>query len=380
VKRALGAALIVGVAAAASAEPAIQIRNNGPLDNRLNVVIVGDGYTQSELIKFSTDVDLLVAALFRQAPYSEYERYFNVFRVDVTSNESGVDHPERGVLRDTALGAAYNCGGIQRTICVNNALVTAVVNRSVPANARDLIIVLVNDPEYGGSGGAITVGSTHQQVVELVLHEAGHTLGLLADEYTTQPPPCSNGSEPPEPNATRATTRESIKWNVWISASTPVPTTTSASAVPGLYQGARYCDTGLFRPTFDSKMRSLGRPFEQINEEQLILRFYNFVSPIESVAPSDAEIALSAGDSAQFAVETPRAGHALVVRWKLDGAEIATGSSLTLSASQVPGGRHQLQVEVSDPTASVRRDPNGLLVDRHEWGLVVSASWGRTPR
>jgi hypothetical protein len=139
----------------------------------------------------------------------------------------------------------------------------------------------VNDPAYGGSGGAVAVSSTHPDAVEIVLHELGHSLGLLADEYGGPPPPeCNASVEPPEVNATRSTDRAAIKWNYWINASTDLPTLSTAAGMPGLYPGAKYCDTGLYRPTYNSKMRSLFQSFEQINTE-LIKRYYNFASPID---------------------------------------------------------------------------------------------------
>src|SRR5262245_15878810 len=113
------------LAARAWAEPVVPIRMNGSPDNRIGVAILGDGYTAGELVKYSTDVDLLIKAMFEQEPYRSYEAYFNVNRVDVVSNESGADHPERSVTRDTALGASYNCGGIQRVICINSSAVNA---------------------------------------------------------------------------------------------------------------------------------------------------------------------------------------------------------------------------------------------------------------
>ena len=50
------------------------------------------------------------------------------------------------------------------------------------------------------------------------------------------------------------------------------------------YEGAKYCESGLYRPTFVSKMRSLAKPFEQVNTDQLIRRIYNLVSPIDAVS------------------------------------------------------------------------------------------------
>ncbi|MBI3492850.1 MAG: hypothetical protein HY047_13895, partial [Acidobacteria bacterium] len=101
--------------------------------------------------------------------------------------------------------------------------VNTVLARSVSATQRDLVLVIVNDNAYGGSGGAVAVASTNTAAVELVLHESGHTLGLLADEYTDQPPVCSLAVEPSAANATMQTQRAAIKWTSWIEASTPLP-------------------------------------------------------------------------------------------------------------------------------------------------------------
>ncbi|TAK12161.1 MAG: hypothetical protein EPO35_11630 [Acidobacteria bacterium] len=373
-RAALVLALVLAVSGSASAEPVTVVRNNGPATNRLNMVIMGDGYTAGGLSQFARDVDSVLAALFRDPPYSEYANYFNVLRVDVTSTEVGVSHPEVGRNIASALGAYYNCGGIQRLICINTSAVNAVLARSVPANQRDLVLVLVNDTEYGGSGGSIAVASTNFQSSELVLHEYGHTLGLLADEYTTQPPTCFNSVEPAEVNATRETSRSSIKWSAWIDAATPIPTTGNGAGIPGLYEGAKYCPAGLYRPTNDSKMRSLGRPFEQINSEQLILRYYNFVSPIDAVTPSETTLSRVCGERVSFLVEAlrPRT-HDLTIRWRVDGVVVSSAAALTLDTAGYRVGNHTVDVTVSDPTSAVRRDPALVLQDGRQWTLTVRA-------
>jgi hypothetical protein len=358
----------------ALAEPAVTIRLNGPVQNRFNIVIVGDGYTASELVKYSTDVDLLVNGMFAQSPYAEYSRYFNVFRVDVASNESGVSHPEAGITRNTAFRATYNCGGIQRVLCANTALVNAAVARSVPPDARDLILLLVNDPAYGGSGGSIVVGSTHPEIVELMLHEMGHTFGLLGDEYTASPPPCVTTVEPAEVNVTRESVRESIKWATWIEPGTALPTGTTAAGVPGAYEGARYCAGGLFRPTYDSKMRTLGKPFEQINTEQLILRLYNFVTPFESATPPETDVTRACGAIATFSLQPLQTSRgALPVTWRVDGSVVAVGDELRLESSGLSSGVHRVEAEVRDTTTAVRRDPGALDAYRH-WNLTITPS------
>ena len=366
--------VLLAAAGAASAEPVVSIRVNGPAANRVGMTILGDGYTQSQQQKFATDVDAFVNAFFSQSPYLEYAAYFNVHRVDVVSNESGADHPETNTLRDTALGSFYNCGNVVRTICVDVSAVNAVLSRSVPIEARDLVIVLVNDPEFGGSGGSVLVTSSNGAAVEIALHESGHSFGRLADEYDTTPPPCNSAIEPAEVNAALDISRERVKWGHWVTVTTPLPTATSQNGIPGAYQGARYCVSGLYRPTFDSKMRALGRPFEQINSEQLVRRIYNFVSPIDSAFPSGTSIAAS-GSSVDFTVATPRlATPPLRVRWSVDGTVVAEGDRFQLNLSVLSPGNHVVQVEVSDQTPLVRIDAGGLLTARRSWNVSREGS------
>ncbi|MDE2180605.1 MAG: hypothetical protein KGJ40_07140 [candidate division NC10 bacterium] len=367
--------LLAWVPQGAWGEPVTTIRNNGDSANRVDVAILGDGYTASELGKYATDVETFIQGFFAQEPFNEYQRYFNVHRVDVTSNQSGADHPELNppVSVDTALDATYNCGGIQRLICVNISKVNGVVSSSLSSDRRDVILVIVNDTVYGGSGGAVAVASVNSAAVELILHEEGHSFGLLADEYGGPPPPsCNSSVEPPEVDATMQTQREQIKWNSWISPSTPVPTTGTAAGVPGLYEGAKYCDTGLYRPTYNSKMRSLNRPFEQINSEQLVKRVYNWVSPIDASEPSDSTVTLTQGQNQTFMVQVPQPStHSLNIAWKVDGQTMGTSAGFTLISSSLTLGSHTVEVTVSDPTPLVRNDSAGVLKESRTWSANV---------
>ena len=306
-------------------------------------------------------------------PFAEYATHFNVHRIDVVSNESGVDHPERTVFRDTAFDAAYNCGGIQRLICISPAKVNAMLASSVLPDMRDIVLVLVNDTDYGGSGGAVAVASTHRDGIESVLHEIGHSFGLLADEYGGPPPPaCDAFREPAAPNATAATDRSLIKWSLWIDPGISLPTTLPVAGVPGLYEGAAYCDTGLFRPTYDSKMRSLFRPFEQINNEQLVKRVYNWAAPIDSALPDERTIRIPAGATQTFRVQLLEPlTHSLEAVWSVNGVEAGSGPEFTLNAWDVGTGFHTVDVVVGDPTVFVRNDPVGVLTDSHMWEVEI---------
>jgi len=370
--------LLLALPRAASAEPFETIVNNGPPENRVDIAIMGDGYTAAEMDKYRSDIEQFVRLWFEQEPYKEYRRYFNIHRIDVVSAQSGADHPERSRFVNTAFNARYGCEGTQRAICVSSDRVFNVLNNSLAPSQYDIKLVIVNDPEYGGSGGQIAVASTDWRAVELILHEVGHSFGLLGDEYGGSP--CTVFGEPLAPNLMRKTNREEIKWLHWIDPATPVPTTTSTNGVPGLYEGALFCNNGYHRPTFNSKMRSLDRPFEQINTEQHIRRIYNFVSPLDASSPEGGAVTLTQGQTQAFSVTTPApATHALAATWFVDGEPRGSGHTFTLDTAALSAGTHTVEVLSRDNTDQVRHDPEQLLAETRKWDVTVSAATTPTP-
>ena len=370
------AIFVVLAAAQSNAQTLTTVINNGPSSNRVDLVVLGDGYTSAEMGKYMNDVQQFVLNMFAQQPYFEYQRYFNVHRIDIASPHSGVDHPELGILKTTALDGTYNCAGIQRLICVDTGKVTNIVTSVTTATQRDLILVIVNDAEYGGSGGSVAVSSTHPDGVEIVLHELGHSFALLADEYGGPPPPdCNAFFEPPEVNATASTTLAAIKWKLWIAAGTPIPTFRSAMGVPGLYEGAKYCDAGVYRPTYESKMRALGRPFEHINTEQHVKRTYNWVSPVDVFDPVSRILTIRRGQTRRFSVTTviPRTP-TIGVRWLVDGQQKGVGSTFVFDSALYTSSTHTVQAVARDTTTMVRSDPANLLSETVPWSVTVVGS------
>ncbi len=354
---------------------------NGDPANRVDIVILGEGYTEAEMTLFSADVENIIEGIFDEQPFSEYRSYFNVHQVEVASEDSGVDHPEQGIFKNTAFDARYNCAGIVRLICVDTQKVYAAL-ADLAFVQRDIIIVLVNDSSYGGAGGAVAVASTHRDVVNLILHELGHSFGGLADEYVDTNLPCNNTREPPEPNVTLQTDRSAIKWNKgggfptgWIDHSEALPSQGTASFVPGLYEGALYCEQGLYRPTYNSKMRSLSAPFEQINEEQLIKRIYNLVSPLDASWPTDSDLSVQNGETLLFGVDIPNPRSApLTVTWYVNDEIIANGLDFSLDTLGLGIGQHQIKVIVHDETNRVRSDPDKVLQDSRIWNLELTVA------
>ncbi len=363
------------------AQTVMQIQDNGDSANRVDLVLVAEGYAAGDQASWPEDAMNIVNAYFGTEPFQEYQNYFNVHRVDVVSNESGADHPELGTTADTAFDATFNCANIERLLCVNTTAVATVVNSLLDADEQEIILVVVNDTEFGGAGGPIATTSINVLAPEIAIHEIGHSFGLLADEYTTgPPPPCNNVVEPPEANVTIQTDRNSIKWNQdggpptgWIELSTNVPTTTTTDATPGLYEGARYCTDNMYRPTSNSKMRSLGRPFEQINEEQLVKRIYNWVSPLDSSTPLDTTLEVQQGELQAFEVTVPQpATLPLDVTWSIDGNPDGSGLTYTLdTGSLTVGNQYTISAEILDSTTKVRYDPSNVLTDSTSWTVDI---------
>lgn len=252
---------------------------SGPPAGRMDIVLIGDGYTSAEMAKWASDAQKVANGLLADPLFAAHKSGLNIRRVDIASNQSGVDEPLKGQTRDTALGMVVGCYGIDRLVCADENLVYGAVGQVTAADARDVIVAIANTTTYGGAGGEIATMTMHSAAIELALHEIGHTAFALADEYDYGS--CVNSVEPSEANATRQTNRASIKWGSLIAASTTVPTPLNAFPVGtvGLYTGAKYCTSGLYRPTQDSRMRTLGKPWYAVNEQRANVVFNSYSGP-----------------------------------------------------------------------------------------------------
>ena len=280
--------------------------NHGLPSRRWNLVVLGDGYRTSELIKYRYDVQNFIDKLKDTKPFDELWNAINIYRIDVSSTDSGADDPVAcggtGATPATYFDATFCGNGIQRLLIVNNTTAMQVASDRVPE--WDMILVLVNNTVYGGSGGAVATSSTHPSASEIVIHEIGHTAFGLADEYEYYAG-CGSGEighdvytgpEPFEPNVTINTDRNTNKWRHLILPTTPMPTTSNAncsqcdpqpSPVPqgtvGTFEGAQYFHCGKFRPEFNCKMRALGPPFCAVCKEIIRNTFSPFLIPISQI-------------------------------------------------------------------------------------------------
>src|SRR4051812_11438681 len=161
------------------------VLNNGPASNRIDLAVVGDGFTQTQLPTFAADVQTFIKGFFNEAPLSSYKSFFNVHQVDVVSNVSGVSgDPTSGVTRNTPLSMSFWTDGIERLLGVDTAAAKQIA-QSAPGH--DQTIAIANSNKYGGAGypseDVLTFAGGNASAVEIVKHEFGHSFGDLADEY-----------------------------------------------------------------------------------------------------------------------------------------------------------------------------------------------------
>lgn len=356
--------------ASRAAEISAEVRalsRTGPSDARLDVVIVGDGYTAQQQDDFLADATAKWADVVQTEPYASYAGLFNVWAVEAVSYESGVSgDPTADVIRDTALGSSFWCAGTERLLCAN---IDKVAAHAGLAPDVDLVLLLANSTKYGGAGyfgleaqgypftGVSTMSSDHALSSLIPVHEIGHSVGLLADEYFYDGFGAYVGEEPTEPNVSTRTTGEQLaartKWWRWMGATDPAGGTVST------YEGARYYPFGIYRPTADSLMQTLeARAFNLPSREALIDGFYRYGDLITSDIPTGSTIGRWQSVTVQLADVSGLADAQL--RWYVDGREIrrlrdvttVTPARIGLSADR----QHTLSVAATDHTDAIR-DP-----------------------
>ncbi|MFI7519831.1 M64 family metallopeptidase [Micromonospora globbae] len=396
-------------------EPKVHpIQVTGPAAERLNLIILGDGYQWDQQQLFLADVDRNLAVMWATEPFRTYRDYINVYAVEIASIDYGVRcdpdgrvrHPD-GTIRDTgeregpvngkntalrmifqngcndplsrgtvyggapvdcAEYAAYYPAGVNPCETGNQAhnriLDTYVAPvLGIPRTSQNVqTLAIFNTFTYGGIGGtnATTSGGSPQGPL-ISLHEIGHSLGTLADEYPYSSRdvvrPCYTGGEPSSFHHTTYSdpakmVADQHKWWRWIGEES------LSGGTIGLHEGGGSYPCGQRRPSEHSMMRWIGFDFDQVGLEHMVARVTGMRNAGQ-MSIRHTPLGTVASDSVLW-VETgqPRY-HELQVTWRVggpDGTVLDTHNSrdLDLGDLDLPAGT-VVHVEVRDPVG-----PDGI--------------------
>lgn len=286
-----------------------QIFGAAPRNRAFNVVLLADGFTAAQQNDFNTACGAFVTAFMATPPFDELSSAINVFRVNVSSTDSGADDPAgaggTGATARTYFDASFGGNNIRRLLLCNATTALQVAAAQVPEFT--VVLVVVNSTIYGGSGGGVGTYSLAGGATEIAIHESGHTAFGLADEYPYYAGGNETGhdhhpaGEPSEPNVTTNSDRNTLKWRWAVAAATAVPTMSNpncsqidgraspvATGTVGLFEGAHYYHCGAFRAEYDCKMRALGVPFCRVCRQVI----WNRISPLATL-PARARTPIS---------------------------------------------------------------------------------------
>ncbi len=211
---------------------------------KLDVAFVMQGF-DADTAYYNSTCRRMARLLFDKEPFRSHRDDFNLYFI---RGEAGVD---------------YNALGSDRYAMTFNLFQLHDVLGDTPC---DHIVIVLNNEKYGG--GAIynfySVTSLHSMAEYVLVHELGHGIGGLADEYVDENLSYADlhlhAHEPLEPNITNLVDFQG-KWQSMLPAETPIPTPDRAD-VPrtecgplGVYEGAGYADKGVYRPVMHCMMR-----------------------------------------------------------------------------------------------------------------------------
>ena len=152
-------------------------------DERIDVAIVAEGYTEDEMDIFMEDAREAMESMWAHEPYKQLKDRFNLVCVNLPSKDSGVSVPRKGIWKETAVGSNFDSFYSDRYLTTLHLFQLHDLLAGIP---YEHLIILANTDTYGGGGiyNSYTLTTAHHPGFRpVVVHEFGHSFAGLADEY-----------------------------------------------------------------------------------------------------------------------------------------------------------------------------------------------------
>lgn len=222
------------------------LEENGAIEKKIDLVFVAEGYSNEEIGKFRSDAARFTEYLFDYEPFKSRRSDFNIWILPCVSVDSGVDIPQNGIWKNSALNSTFNTFYTDRYLTILDYQQLVDVLANVPF---DTIYAIANTEKYGGGGIYNYYGlsmSDHKYSKPVFVHEFGHSFAGLGDEYYDSSTSYNEfyplNVEPWEPNVTTKVDFGS-KWEDMM-----------GQDGVGLFEGAGYSAKGLYRPVDECRM------------------------------------------------------------------------------------------------------------------------------
>jgi len=241
--------------------PYFDVQVSGEASKKIDIVILPEGYTESEMGTFIKDCQDFANHLFSFDPYTENKNRFNIYGILAPSPETGSDIPADSIWQKTLLNTSFYTFDSERyCMTTDNKSV-----RDLAANAPyDQIYILVNHQKYGGGAiynhYSVSVNS-NRSAAKIFIHELGHGFAGLGDEYYNDEVSYSDfyplDIEPWEPNLTTLVDFD-LKWKHLLKKRIPIPTPMTEKYIDklGVFEGGGYTAKGVYRPSYDCLMNT----------------------------------------------------------------------------------------------------------------------------
>ena len=330
------------------------IYNAGPPKNRVNYVILADGYTTTTVgTTLQTHVTNYINERFKSPvgdPYARYKNFVNICLFKTVSANDVIS--QTGASNGSTIFNCYGDDTSRLATCDTNAAQMALTQNTPAGMSVSWHSIVLNNTRWWNTGSVWMLWSGgNMDGPEGALHEGGHGFHQLADEYgTCTGAMCGSntmftgttGTEYAEINSTGNPMTTGNKWDMWMGFND-----STATGPVGTWSGSRYVGTGQYRPSANSKMNSLfghtpDTSYNPVSREQAIFTIWRYVTPIDSTVPA-------AGAVSNPGVLTVNVIDPAVINvdWTVDGTTM-TNAGLTFDTSKLASGTHMISAMAYD--------------------------------